>query len=171
MIFPFESLTTASRELGLVVAVLIGVGFGFVLERAGFGRATKLAAQFYLTDMTVFKVMFTAIVTAMLGLTACAGFGLVDLRGVSELIASWTYVWPMLVGGIVLGIGFIVSGYCPGTSLVSSASGNVDGMFAFAGVVVGTVIYSELQEIPAVLRFHNSSEKGAWFLYDLVKVP
>ena len=130
-------------ELGLVVAVVIGIGFGFVLERSGFGRSTKLAAQFYLRDMTVFKVMFTAIVTAMLGLVAAAGLGFVDLRAISESIVSWTFVWPMLIGGVVLGIGFIVSGYCPGTSLVASASGNVDGMAAFAGVIVGTLIYAE----------------------------
>ena len=65
MIFPFESLMDMYREFGLVGAVVIGFFFGFVLERAGFGRATTLAAQFYLTDMTVFKVMFSAIVTAM----------------------------------------------------------------------------------------------------------
>lgn len=171
MIFPFESLDASSREVGLVLGLVIGVGFGFVLERSGFGRATKLAAQFYLRDMTVFKVMFTAIVTAMLGLVAAAGLGLTDLRATSELIVSWTYVWPMLIGGIVLGIGFIVSGYCPGTGLVSSASGNIDGMFAFGGVIAGTVLYSELQQIPAFQQFHLSSEKGAWFLYDLVKVP
>ncbi len=171
MTFPFEALGGVSREAGLVVAVLIGIGFGFVLERAGFGRATKLAAQFYLRDMTVFKVMFTAIVTAMLGLVAAAGLGLANLRVISESIASWSYVWPMLIGGFVLGAGFIISGYCPGTSLVASASGNVDGMFAFAGVVTGTVVYSELlMQIPAVQRFHVSGEKGAWFLYDLLRV-
>ena len=170
MIFPIESLTGASRELGLVVAVLLGIGFGFVLERAGFGRATKLAAQFYLRDMTVFKVMFTAIVTAMLGLVAAAGFGLTDLRAISESIVSWTYIWPMLIGGFVLGAGFIISGYCPGTSLVSSASGNVDGMFAFGGVVTGTLLYAEALKLAVVQRFHDSGEKGAWFLYDLIKV-
>jgi hypothetical protein len=170
MIFPFESLHAASRELGLVVAVLIGIGFGFVLERAGFGRANKLAAQFYLRDMTVFKVMFTAIVTAMLGLVGAAGLGLVDLGAVSESIVSWSYVWPMLAGGFALGVGFIVSGYCPGTSLVSSASGNVDGMAAFAGVVTGTLLYSEALRIDVVQRFHDSGEKGGWFLYDLFHV-
>jgi hypothetical protein len=170
MTFPFEALSDASRELGLVVALLLGIGFGFVLERAGFGRATKLAAQFYLRDMTVFKVMFTAIVTAMLGLVAAAAFGLADLRSISESIVSWTYVWPMLIGGFALGVGFIVSGYCPGTSLVSSASGNVDGMFAFAGVVTGTLLYSEALQIAAVQRFHDSGGKGAWFLYDLFRI-
>jgi hypothetical protein len=162
-IFPFEELNGGSREVGLIVGVLIGIGFGFVLERAGFGRATKLAAQFYLRDLTVFKVMFSAIVTAMLGLVGAAGLGMVDLRAASESIASWTYIWPMLAGGFVLGAGFIISGYCPGTSLVSSASGNIDGMFAFAGVVTGTLLYP-------VTRFHESGEKGAWFLYDLLKV-
>lgn len=53
--FPFSELSTASRQQGLLVAVLIGIAFGFVLERAGFGRADKLAAQFYLRDMRVFK--------------------------------------------------------------------------------------------------------------------
>jgi hypothetical protein len=166
MILPFE----IPREFGFVVAVFIGLAFGFVLERAGFGRATKLAAQFYFRDMTVFKVMFTAIVTAMLGLVAAAGLGLTDLRAISESIVSWTYVWPMLIGGFVLGAGFIISGYCPGTSIVSAASGNVDGAFAVAGVVTGTLIYTQLLRIPAFLRFHDSGEKEAWFLYDLVPV-
>lgn len=158
-------------EIGLVAGVLIGIAFGFVLERAGFGRATKLAAQFYLRDMTVFKVMFTAIVTAMLGLVIVGAFGLVSLREISESIASWTYLWPMLIGGLVLGAGFIISGYCPGTSIVAAASGNIDGWFAFGGVVTGTFIYSELLQIPAFHQWHNSSEKGAWFLYDIIPVP
>ncbi|HXH41429.1 MAG TPA: YeeE/YedE thiosulfate transporter family protein [Thermoanaerobaculia bacterium] len=171
MTFPFEFLNSTSRELGLVVAVLIGVAFGFVLERAGFGRADKLAAQFYLRDMRVFKVMFTGIVTAMLGLMIASGFGLTTLRDISESIVSFTWIWPMLAGGFVLGIGFIVSGYCPGTSIVASASGNVDGLFTVGGVITGTFLYSELLQIPLFHQFHNSGAKGPWFLYDLIKVP
>lgn len=171
MTLPFEILNGASRELGLIVAVLIGIAFGFVLERAGFGRADKLAAQFYLRDLRVFKVMFTAIVTAMLGLMIASGAGLANLRDISESIASFTWVWPMLIGGFVLGIGFIVSGYCPGTSLVAMASGNIDGLFTVGGVITGTFLYSELLQIPAFHAFHNSGAKGPWFLYDLIKVP
>lgn len=170
MTFPFESLTTYSREAGLVIAVAIGLAFGFILERAGFGRADKLAAQFYFRDMTVFKVMFTAIVTAMLGLVAISQLGLADLRGISESIASWTWVWPMLVGGLVLGVGFIISGYCPGTSIVAAASGNIDGAMTVAGVITGTFVYSELLRIPAFAAFHESGAKEAWFLYDLLPV-
>jgi Sulphur transport len=170
MTFPFGALSTTARESGLVAAVFIGLAFGFVLERAGFGRSPKLAAQFYFRDLTVFKVMFGAIVTAMLGLFALAGVGLVNLRDVSEQIASWTWIWPLLAGGLVLGVGFIVSGYCPGTSIVASGSGNVDGMFAFSGVVTGTFLYSELLLIPSFHRFHVSGEKGPWFLYDLLRI-
>jgi hypothetical protein len=160
----------ASYQLGLIFAVLIGIAFGFVLERAGFGRADKLAAQFYLRDMRVFKVMFTGIVTAMLGLMIASGIGFVNLRDVSESIASFTWIWPMLVGGLVLGAGFIISGYCPGTSIVAMASGNVDGLFTVGGVITGTYGYSQLLHIPAVQQFHDSSEKGPWFLYDLAPV-
>jgi hypothetical protein len=170
-IFPFDSLVAAHRELGLVAGAAIGFLFGFVLERAGFGRADKLAGQFYLHDMTVFKVMFGAIVTAMLGLMVASGLGLTNLRTISESIVSWTYVWPMLVGGFVLGVGFIISAYCPGTSAVSMASGNVDGLFAFVGVIVGTFIYSEFQQIAAFEAFHNSGEKGPLFLYDVLGIP
>lgn len=171
MIFPFEALDLAQREVGLVIAVLIGFAFGFVLERAGFGRATKLAAQFYLTDMTVFKVMFSAIVTAMLGLVIVSGLGFAEIGGISRQIASWTWFWPMLTGGLLLGVGFIVSGYCPGTSVVSAASGNVDGAVTVAGVAIGSLLYSFLLEIPAFARFHTSSELGPVFLYELLGIP
>jgi len=169
--FPFTSLSDAARQEGLVVAVVIGIAFGFVLERAGFGRADKLAAQFYLRDMRVFKVMFTAIVTAMLGLVIASSAGLANLREISESIASLTWIWPMVVGGFILGVGFILSGYCPGTSIVATASGNLDGLVTVGGVVAGTFVYSELLLIPRFHEFHLSAPKGAWFLYDLVKVP
>ncbi|MGK2859630.1 MAG: YeeE/YedE thiosulfate transporter family protein [Thermoanaerobaculia bacterium] len=171
MSFPFEALSLSQRELGLVVAVVLGFLFGFVLERAGFGRATKLAAQFYLTDMTVLKVMFSAIVTAMGGLLVAAGLGLTDLPAISQTIASWTWIWPMLIGGFVLGVGFIVSGYCPGTAIVSAGSGNVDGVVAFAGVVSGSFVYNLLLEFPAIANFHTSGEIGPAFIHELVGIP
>ena len=156
------------REVGLVVAVLLGFGFGFTLERAGFGRADKLAAQFYLHDMTVFKVMFTAIITAMLGVMGAAGLGMVELSALSQSAVSYTYLWPQLAGGLLLGAGFLISGYCPGTSLVATASGNIDGLFAFLGVIGGSVLFGELQ--PSLAAFHVSGEMGHLFLYDLLGV-
>ncbi|MFH1809539.1 MAG: YeeE/YedE thiosulfate transporter family protein [Pseudomonadota bacterium] len=169
MIFPFESLVGSLHQVGLVVGVMIGFGFGFVLERAGFGRSTKLAAQFYLYDMTVFKVMFGAIVTAMLGLVLGNGLGLLDLASLSAGAVSSTFVWPMLIGGFVLGMGFIISGYCPGTSLVATASGNVDGLFTVLGVVLGSLIFGEVY--PAIEGFFLSGNQGQLFLYQWLGVP
>ena len=165
MTFPFESLSDAHRAFGLVVAGVIGFFFGFVLERAGFGRATKLAGQFYLHDMTVFKVMFGAIVTALLGLVIASGFGLADFQTIADSAASTTYFWPMLVGGLLLGAGFIVSGYCPGTSLVATASGNLDGLFTIVGVGIGSLVFGEF--FPLIQEFYVSGESGQLFLYQL----
>ncbi len=169
MIFPFDSLFGANREFGLVGAVLLGFFFGFVLERAGFGRATKLAAQFYGNDMTVFKVMFGAIVTAMLGVVVADGLGLAEFRAIAESGASTTYLWPMLVGGLLLGVGFIVSGYCPGTSLVAAASGHLDGMVTIVGVAIGSLLFGEIY--PWLQGFYLSGDIGHQFLFDLVALP
>ncbi|MCA9668658.1 MAG: YeeE/YedE family protein [Myxococcales bacterium] len=157
------------RELGLLVALLLGFGFGFVLERAGFGRADKLAAQFYGSDMRVFKVMFSAIVTAMLGVMIAHGAGVIDLRPLAEQTASFTWLWPMALGGFLLGVGFIISGYCPGTSVVAAASGSIDGMFTIGGVVIGSVLFAEAW--PLVGDFYKSSELGHLFLYDVFSIP
>jgi membrane protein required for beta-lactamase induction len=166
-IFPFESLTDERRTLGLALAVLFGAAFGFVLERAGFGRAQKLVGQFYGYDMTVLKVMFTGIVTAMVGVVVLSGVGLLDLETV--LFGYPTFLWPMIVGGFVLGAGFVISGYCPGTSIVATASGKLDGLATVGGVVVGGVLYAELE--PAMGAFPNSGRLGAFTLPQWLGLP
>lgn len=167
MTFPFEALSDEHRTLGLAIGVLIGVGFGFVLERSGFGRAQKLVGQFYGTDMTVLKVMFTAIVTAMLGVTILAGVGLLDLETVA--FGYPTYLWPMVVGGLLLGAGFITSGYCPGTSLVAMASGKLDGLATVLGVVAGGLVYAELE--PLMGAFPNSGKLGTFMIPEWLGLP
>ncbi len=167
MIFPFESLSDERRALGLGVAVVVGFGFGFVQERTGFGRAQKLVGQYYGRDMTVFKAMFSAIVTAMLGTVVLSGLGLLDLR-VVELNYP-TFLWPMIAGGLLLGVGFIVSGYCPGTSWVAAASGKLDGLVTVLGVVLGGLVYAEVE--PAMGEFPNSGRLGAFFLYQWLQLP
>jgi uncharacterized protein len=168
MIFPSDMLAQDALSAGsLAGAVAIGIAFGFVLERSGFGRAQKLVGQFYGTDMTVFKVMFTAIVTAMLGIALLSTAGLLDLPAVN--VNYPTFMWPMVVGGLLLGVGFIVSGYCPGTSIVAMASGKLDGLATVAGVVAGGLVYAELQ--PWLGGFHEAGKLGGVFLYRLLHLP
>jgi hypothetical protein len=171
MIFPFESLVAEHREAGLIVGTLIGFGFGFVLERAGFGRAQKLAAQFYGTDLTVFKVMFSAIVTAMLGAVILSGLGFTEFKLLADGIVSPTYLWPMVLGGFALGAGFIISGYCPGTSFVAMASGKLDGLATVVGVIVGQVVWAELETTAFLKGFHNSSNLGHFYLWEWLHIP
>jgi rhodanese-related sulfurtransferase len=163
---PFYKYGAFGDEMALVVAFITGIAFGFVLERAGFGNARVLAAQFYFKDLRVLKVMFTAIVTAMVGLFFLARLGLVDL---SLVYLTPTFLVPQLVGGLVLGFGFIIGGYCPGTSCVSAATGRIDGMVYLLGIILGLVGFAELY--PMIAGFAKSTGMGQVTLAQLFNIP
>ncbi len=137
---PFYKFDLFSYDVGLLAALLIGTAFGFFLERGGLGSSRKLAAQFYLRDLTVFKVMFTAIVTAALGLFWLSWLGLLDF---SLVYINPTYVFPQLIGGLIFGVGFVTGGLCPGTSAVSAATGRIDGMVLLLGIFFGIFLFGE----------------------------
>lgn len=155
MMAPFFKFGLFGDEISLVVAFLIGIGFGFSLERGGFGSAKILAAQFYFTNMRVFKVMFTAIITAMLGIYYLSVFGWVDL---SLVYSTDTFLISQIVGGLILGIGFVVGGYCPGTSVVSFATGRIDGLVFLLGVTGGIFVFGEV--FPFIKDFFYSTPMG-----------
>jgi len=155
-----------SAGCSLWLAVLIGIGMGFFLERAGFGSAKKLAAQFFLYDMAVFKVMGTAVVTAMVGIFLLSSTGYLDLGQVSIV---GTFVWPQVIGGLILGVGFVVGGYCPGTSVVACVTGKLDGMMFAAGLVAGMFIYGEM--FPSIQSFADSSPLGRQTIYGFFVIP
>jgi len=145
-----------------VVYLLIGVAFGATLETAGFGNSKKLAAQFYFKDLTVFKVMFTAIIVACVLIFLSSAVGLLDYNLV------WvppTYLWPGIVGGLIMGVGFIVGGFCPGTSLVAMATGKVDGVFFVLGVLTGIFLFGET--VSSFELFFDSSYMGRFTLPQL----
>jgi hypothetical protein len=169
-LFPFQ-LPAENPQIAMVGAVLVGFGFGFVLERAGFGNSRKLLGQFYGNEMVMLKVMFTAIVTAILGTVVLSGVGLLDLRALADAVSSETFLWPMIAGGLLIGVGIVVSGYCPGTSLVGIASGKLDAVLAYGGVLVGQLLWAELEFRGPVARFHVSGAYGHVYLYELLRVP
>jgi uncharacterized protein len=152
---PYYDYGLFGDETSLVVGFLIGIAFGFFLERAGFGSARKLVAQFYLTDLSVFKVMFTAIVTAMLGVTYLAWFGVLDL---SLVYVSPTWLLPQIAGGLAVGIGFVIGGYCPGTSAAAAATGRVDALVYGIGILAGTFFFAEI--LPLISRFYEATPMG-----------
>lgn len=163
---PFYKYGMFGDEFSLIIAFLIGIGFGFFLERAGFGNARKLAAQFYFTDMAVLKVMFSAIVTAMLGIYYLGWIGFLDF---SLLYLTPTNLLPQMVGGLLLGFGFVIGGYCPGTSAVSASTGRIDGMVYLAGVFAGIFVFGEM--FPIIGDFVNATLMGTVTLYQLWNIP
>lgn len=147
----------------LLVAVVIGMAFGFFLERGGLGNSRKLAAQFYLTDLTVFKVMFTAILTAGVGLQLLTWLRVVDL---AYVYLNPTYLLPQLLAGLLFGVGFIAAGLCPGTACVSLATGKLDGLLTLVGIFVGIGVFAELY--PLLEPFYYSTSLGQVTLHQLL---
>jgi uncharacterized protein len=130
------------QPVGLLMAMVVGLGFGFWLERAGFGSSRKLTAIFYLQDFAVLKVMFSAMVTAALGLQLLAAAGRIDL---AALYVPETVLWPQLAGGLLFGIGFVTGGWCPGTAAVGLASGKLDALVFLIGAGAGSLAFAFVQ--------------------------
>ena len=166
MTLPFYMKDLFGYETGLALATVIGFFFGFVLERAGFGRAQNIVAQFYFTNMRVLKVMFTAVATAGLGLAGLSGFGVLDL---SAVMVPPAFLWSQVVGGLLVGAGMTVSGYCPGTCVVAGASGNLDGVATFGGIVVGSLLFG--LAYPLVEGLYLAAPLDGVLLFDLIGVP
>lgn len=152
---PFYQFGLFGNDTALLFAVLVGIGFGFFLEQSGFGSSVKLAQQFYFRDLTVFKVMFTAIITAMFGLFWLSWFGVIDLSLVRVLP---TYLVPQLVGGLVFGVGFVMGGYCPGTCCVASITGKMDAWIHLFGMFAGIFLFAEL--FPYIGNWYSSTSMG-----------
>ena len=136
---PLASSVELATGTFLLLTLVGGVAFGVVLERAGFGSGCKLTAVFYGYDMSVVKVMFTAIVTAMVGLWLLASIGVIDMQ---EIYIVPTNYAAQLVGGLVFGAGFVIGGYCPGTAVVACAAGRTDAWVFALGLLAGIAVYA-----------------------------
>lgn len=160
--FPLPLSEILGSPAMYIVYLFIGIAFGYVLEISGFGQSTKLAAQFYFKDMTVLKVMFGAIVVAMLLIFLTTGLGLLDYN---LIWVNPTYLVPGIVGGLIMGAGFIIGGFCPGTSLVAAATAKLDGVMFVLGVFFGIFLFGET--VGLYEDFWNSTYMGRFTLMDL----
>jgi rhodanese-related sulfurtransferase len=154
-----------SDPLNLVVALLLGIAFGFVLEQAGFSSSRRLAGVFYGYDFTVLRVFFTAAVTAMIGVLLLGHFGLLDL---DLIYVNPTWLAPAIVGGAIMGVGFILGGYCPGTSICAAAIGKVDALFFVGGGMLGVLVFGEFY--PLYEHFYESTSVGPIKVFDSLGV-
>lgn len=152
---PISSLIAMPEWMELLMALLIGIGFGFALEQAGFSSSRKLAGMFYGYDTTVIKVFFTAAIVALVGSQLMSYFGLLNLNLV---FVNEFYVGASIVGGIIMGAGFIMGGFCPGTGLAALSIGKIDAMIFFVGGLTGALLFAETY--PLIQKLANGSYKG-----------
>lgn len=129
-----------SNNLNFIVALIIGILFGIILEQAGFSTSKKLVGLFYGYDFTVLRVFFTAGIVAMIGVMGLEHFGLVDINLV---YVNPTFLWSAIVGGLIMGLGFVVGGFCPGTSVCAAAIGKIDAMIFIGGAFLGVLVFAE----------------------------
>ncbi len=162
---PFN-LTAALGNFHYLVYLLLGIGFGWILESSGFGDSRQLAAQFYFKNMRVLKVMFTAILTAMVLIFASVQWGLLDFQ---KIWVNPTFLSASIAGGLIMGVGFIIGGFCPGTSLVAAATLKLDGIFFVLGVLLGVGLFGET--VASFDSFWTSMDFGRFTLAEYFNVP
>jgi hypothetical protein len=152
---PLSSYFLFPEWLNLLIAFLIGTGFGFALEQAGFSSSRKLAGMFYGYDTTVLKVFFTAAIVALIGSQFLSYLGLLNLN---QVYVNEFYVTAAIVGGVIMGAGFIMGGFCPGTGVCAMSIGKIDAMVFVAGGLAGAFIFAETY--PIIQDLANTQFKG-----------
>lgn len=161
MMGPLIPLDIIDPNWNNVIAILIGIAFGFILEATGFSSSRKLAGVFYGYDFVVLKVFFTAAMTAAIGLYYFHYMGWIDA---SLIYINPTYVGPAIVGGVIMGLGFVMGGYCPGTSYTGVAIGKIDAIAYSIALFFGVFIFSEFY--PLYEQFYNSGNLGSVMVFD-----
>lgn len=144
-----------SEEFSLVIAFFIGIAFGFILEQAGFSSTKKLVGLFYGYDFTVLRVFFTAGVTAMAGVLIMGHYGLLDL---DVIYVNPAFIKSAIIGGVIMGAGFIIGGFCPGTSVCALAIGKLDALAFVFGAVLG--VWGFIESFPLLEGMYNAGNLG-----------
>jgi hypothetical protein len=121
----------AQKRIQLVVGMMMGVIFGFLLQKGGVTKYDVIIGQLLLTDFTVVKIMLSAVITGMLGVHFLRSIGMARLHPKPGSLGA------SVIGGLIFGIGFATLGYCPGTVAGAVGQGSLD---ALCGGVVGTLI-------------------------------
>ena len=161
MINTLYNLDALGTPRAFLLALLIGIGFGFALDRAGFSSSRRLAGVFFFFDMAVVKVMFTAVLTAMLGLSYLSTAGWFSF---DRVFLMPTIYGAQIIGGLIFGVGFVMGGWCPGTAASGAASGKIDAVVFLVGAVGGSIIFNEL--FPVVKPLYTMGNRGVRFIYE-----
>ena len=119
----------------LVLGLLSGVAFGFLLQKGRVAKFRVIMGQFLLKDWTVVKIMLSAVAVGSVGVWAMVAIGWTSLHIKPAAFA------PLIVGGLLFGIGIAIFGYCPGTSVAACGEGRRDAMVGVLGMFTGALVY------------------------------
>lgn len=148
----------------LILALVAGLAFGFLLQKGGAAKFNILIGQLLLQDWTVAKIMLSAIIVGMLGIYPLHQAAKVNLH------LKPTRLGPNIIGGLIFGAGFALMGYCPGTAAAALGQGNWDALFGMAGLVIGSYVYGEMSSW--LQRTGGKwGDFGKITLPDVIKVP
>ena len=163
MIDTFFGLGQLDSSKALFMSLVIGILFGIVLERSGFGSSRRLSGVFYFRDMAVIKVMFTAMITAIIGISLSLRFGLVSEQAI---YLNPTVYKAQILGGLLFGIGFVTAGWCPGTAAVGAASGKGDAFVFLGGAIGGSLFFNETYSW--VQGLYEAENQHIAFIYESI---
>ena len=153
---PLIPLGQIATGWDFVIALLIGIVFGFILEASGFSSSRNIVGVFYGYNFVVLRVFFTAVLVAMIGLQYFNYMGWIDLNLIYVIP---TYINSMVIGAIIMGIGFVIGGFCPGTSYTAVAIGKMDAIVFTLGLFLGIFLFSEF--FPFIESFYYSDGLGS----------
>lgn len=131
---PLFAFLTGTKLLW--AGLLFGFVFGVLLHRGGVTDYNVIVNQFRFRDFTVLKVMFTAIAVGGVGLVLLQGQGLANLHIKPATMLA------VVLGAALFGVGMVLYGYCPGTGVAAVATGRLDALAGFAGMLVGGALYA-----------------------------
>ncbi len=152
-------------EWNYIIAILIGMAFGYILEASGFSSSRKLAGVFYGYDFVVLKVFFTSAVVSVIGLYYLDYLNFLDI---TQLYVQPTYLWAAIIGGMIMGVGFLAGGFCPGTSFCGAAIGKIDAIVFTIGLTIGIFVFAEAFTILEPL--FNGSNLGHITMVDILNI-
>jgi hypothetical protein len=134
-------LNTIHEKQGiqLLLGLLMGIVFGFLLQKGGATKYDVIIGQLLLTDFTVVKIMLSAVVVGKVGVHFFQNLGMAQLHPKAGSIGS------TVIGGLIFGVGFGILGYCPGTMVGAVGQGSLDALFGgIGGMLIGAGIFSEM---------------------------
>lgn len=126
------------KNIQLLIGFFIGILFGFLLDKGGATEYTVIMHQLLLRNFRVLKIIFTAVVTGMIGVHLLVK---VDLAELQPKAFQWKSI---VVGGLIFGIGFALLGYCPGTAPGAVGTGSIHALFGVVGILIGAGIFASL---------------------------